>query len=101
MAGHRSARAWIGTVVFLLLAPGSVAGVIPWLITGWRVPDWGSWIWVVVALAAVLILSGVVFLLVSFARFAMAGGTPAPPAPTQHLVVEGRTATCATRCTWL
>ena len=30
------ARAWIGTIVFLLLAPGVVAGFIPWLVSGWR-----------------------------------------------------------------
>jgi protein-S-isoprenylcysteine O-methyltransferase Ste14 len=89
MAERRTVRAWLGTIVFLFLAPGIVAGLVPWLITGWRVPDWGGWLPVVVVVAALLILPGIAFLLISFARFAMAGGTPAPPAPTQHLVVEG------------
>ena len=31
------ARAAVGTVVFLFLAPGVVAGVIPWLLTRWEV----------------------------------------------------------------
>lgn len=89
MAGASRVRAWLGTFVFLLLAPGIVAGLIPWIITGWRVPDWGSWLPVVFVLAGALILPGIAFLLIAFARFALAGGTPAPPAPTQHLVVEG------------
>ena len=28
-------RAALGSLVFLLLAPGVVAGVVPWLLTGW------------------------------------------------------------------
>lgn len=87
MAGW--ARAWIGRIVFLLLAPGVVAGVIPWLITRWRIPDWGAWAWLVAPVSALLILAGVVFLLVSFVRFVLAGGTPAPVEPTKRLVVEG------------
>jgi protein-S-isoprenylcysteine O-methyltransferase Ste14 len=82
-------RAWVGTIVFLFLAPGVVAGLIPWLITGWRVPDWGGWIWPVAIVAGLLILSGIAVLLNAFARFARADGTPAPPVPTAHLVVVG------------
>lgn len=47
------------------------------------------WVWLVLPVAALLVLAGVAFLLVSFARFALAGGTPAPTEPTQRLVVEG------------
>jgi protein-S-isoprenylcysteine O-methyltransferase Ste14 len=82
-------RAWIGTIVFLLLVPGIVAGLIPWLITGWRIPDWGGWLMPVAIVAGVLILGGIVVLLDAFVRFARADGTPAPPAPTAHLVVVG------------
>jgi protein-S-isoprenylcysteine O-methyltransferase Ste14 len=82
-------RAWVGTIVFLFLAPGIVAGVIPWILTGWRVPDWGGWFWPVVIVSAIVILGGVAVLLDAFARFARADGTPAPPAPTAHLVVVG------------
>jgi protein-S-isoprenylcysteine O-methyltransferase Ste14 len=82
-------RAWVGTIVFLFLAPGVVAGLIPWLITGWRMPDWGGWIWPIAIVACLLILSGIVVLLDAFVRFARADGTPAPPAPTAHLVVVG------------
>lgn len=82
-------RAWIGTIVFLVIAPGVVAGLIPWLITGWRMPNWGGWVWPVSIVAGLVILGGVVVLLDAFIRFARADGTPAPPAPTAHLVVVG------------
>lgn len=82
-------RAWVGTVVFLLLAPGVVAGLIPALITQWRNPRAGGGISGVVIVAAIMILSGIVVLLGAFIRFARADGTPAPPMPTGHLVVVG------------
>ncbi|MEO5920130.1 MAG: methyltransferase, partial [Pseudolysinimonas sp.] len=82
-------RAWVGTIVFLFLAPGIVAGLIPWLITGWRVPEWGAWMWPVAIVSGALILGGLIVLLDAFVRFARADGTPAPPAPTAHLVVVG------------
>lgn len=83
------ARAWIGTILFLLLAPGVIAGLIPWLISGWRWRDWGGLAWVVVPIAWILIAVGVVILLHAFALFALHRGTPAPVAPTQNLVVTG------------
>src|SRR3954454_5962366 len=82
-------RAWVGTIVFLVLAPGVVAGLIPAIITGWRISWDGGWASPVVILAAVLVLGGLLVLLDAFIRFARADGTPAPPAPTRHLVVVG------------
>jgi protein-S-isoprenylcysteine O-methyltransferase Ste14 len=82
-------RAWVGTVVFLVLTPGTVAGLIPGLITGWRIPWTGSWVSPVATVAAILILTGVIVLLDAFIRFARADGTPAPSMPTVHLVVVG------------
>jgi protein-S-isoprenylcysteine O-methyltransferase Ste14 len=84
-----SARAWIGTVVFLVLAPGVVAGFIPWLISGWRWYDWGGAAWAVVPIAWIAITIGVGFLLHAFALFALHRGTPAPVASTETLVVTG------------
>lgn len=81
-------RAWIGTILFLLLAPGVVAGLIPWLISGWRWYDWGGGAWIV-PIAWIMIALGVVFLLHAFALFALHRGTPAPVAPTETLVVTG------------
>ncbi|KQR06889.1 isoprenylcysteine carboxyl methyltransferase [Arthrobacter sp. Leaf145] len=89
MAQARSpARAWMGTFLFLFLAPGVVAGLIPWTISGWRLQDWGA-AWVVALIGWVAIAAGTVFLLHSFALFAMHRGTPAPAAPTEALVVTG------------
>lgn len=83
------ARAWIGTIVFLFVAPGVVAGLVPWLITGWRWHDWDGAAWVVLPLAWLVIAVGVGFLLYAFGLFALQRGTPAPVAPTQALVVTG------------
>jgi protein-S-isoprenylcysteine O-methyltransferase Ste14 len=82
-------RAWVGTIVFLALAPGIVAGLIPWLITGWRIPWPEGSVWPVAVVSGIVILSGVAVLLDAFVRFARADGTPAPPMPTARLVVVG------------
>jgi protein-S-isoprenylcysteine O-methyltransferase Ste14 len=84
-----TARAWIGTIAFLFLAPGIVAGFIPWLITGWQWHDWDGAAWVILPVAWLVIALGVTFLLYAFALFAVHHGTPAPIAPTQTLVVTG------------
>ncbi|SDC57039.1 Protein-S-isoprenylcysteine O-methyltransferase Ste14 [Geodermatophilus telluris] len=82
-------RSWVGTTVFLLLAPGVVAGLVPGLISGWRIPWSGGWASPVAVVAGAGIAAGAVVLLDAFVRFARADGTPAPPAPTAHLVVVG------------
>src|SRR3954470_11761010 len=82
-------RAWVGTLVFLVLTPGVVAGLIPGLITGWRIPWTGAWVMPVAIVGFVVILSGALVLLDAFIRFARADGTPAPPMPTAHLIVVG------------
>jgi protein-S-isoprenylcysteine O-methyltransferase Ste14 len=81
--------AWIGTIVYLFLAPGVVAGLIPWLISGWRPYHWGGASWVLVPIAWTGIAVGVAFLLHAFTLFALHRGTPAPIAPAQALVVTG------------
>ena len=84
----RRMNATIGTVVFFVLAPGVVAGAIPWWLTGWEVGI--SWPTAVRACGAVLTAAGVVVLMQAFARFVREGrGTPAPVAPTETLVVGG------------
>jgi protein-S-isoprenylcysteine O-methyltransferase Ste14 len=81
------ARAAAGSLVFLLVAPGVVAGLVPWLLTGWD--STGPPLALRVA-GGVLIAAGVAVLLSAFARFVIEGiGTPAPVAPTEHLVVGG------------
>src|SRR5919112_361193 len=56
-------RAWAGTVAFLVLTPGVVAGLIPGVITGWRIPWTGGWGSPVAIVAAIVILGGVIVLL--------------------------------------
>lgn len=67
-----------------------VAGLIPWWLTGWRFENPAPF-WVPVrVLGALLTVAAAVVLVSAFARFVMEGiGTPAPVAPTQHLVVGG------------
>jgi protein-S-isoprenylcysteine O-methyltransferase Ste14 len=86
----KTREAAIGSGVFFVLAPGVVAGVVPWWLTGWDVaaplPHWA----VARVLGAALIVAGVVVLAQAFVRFVREGsGTPAPPAPTDRLVVGG------------
>lgn len=86
---HKSA-AVIGSTVFFIAVPLVVGGVIPWLLTGWqRHPGFLDMVPLRLAGAA-LILAGLPALIDSFVRFALEGlGTPAPIAPTSHLVVTG------------
>lgn len=84
-----SLRAWIGTILFLFVAPGVVAGLIPWLISGWRRQDWGAAASILDPLAWIVIAGAVVFLLYAFALFALHQGTAAPVAPTRTLVATG------------
>jgi protein-S-isoprenylcysteine O-methyltransferase Ste14 len=81
----------LGSVLFFVIAPGTVAGYLPWTFTHWHMrtlsffgAEWTRW------LGAALIAFGLVPLVNSFWRFAMEGlGTPAPIAPPQTLVVTG------------
>ena len=80
-------RAAIGSFLFLLVAPGVVAGVVPWLLTDWDADEW----WLPLRLlGGLVIVAGVAVLLHAFARFVLEGlGTPAPVAPPERLVVRG------------
>jgi protein-S-isoprenylcysteine O-methyltransferase Ste14 len=79
-----------GSAVFLVIAPGFVAGLAPWWISRWRFQAPFFELPLFPIAGGVLITLGVIGLLDSFARFAVQGsGTPAPVFPTQHLVVTG------------
>jgi protein-S-isoprenylcysteine O-methyltransferase Ste14 len=79
-------RAASGSLLFLVV-PGVVAGLVPWLLTGWE--SAGPPVWIV-ALGWILVVAGAAVLLDAFARFVVEGvGTPAPVAPTGKLVVGG------------
>jgi protein-S-isoprenylcysteine O-methyltransferase Ste14 len=81
-------KAAVGSFVFFVVAPVVVAGVVPWLIGGWE--SVGVWWLPLRVLGVVLVLTGGGVLVHSFSRFITEGiGTPAPVAPTEHLVVGG------------
>lgn len=78
----------LGSAAFFIVAPGTIAGVIPWLITHWRFGEDASF--AVGAAGVMLILTGLAILIECFARFALKGrGTPAPIAAPKELVVSG------------
>src|SRR5579863_555565 len=80
----------LGSFCFLLLAPGLVAGVVPWWISGWQIRPPLLGIPGVRIVGVGFMILGTPLLLDSFARFAIQGlGTPAPIFPTRHLVVTG------------
>jgi len=86
----RRGPAAAGSAVFFALAPGVVAGLLPWLLTGWRPGRPPAELWPLRLAGAVLVVAGAAVLVHAFARFAVEGlGTPAPVAPTAHLVVGG------------
>ena len=91
MAASRSKTANVAfSALFLLVAPGTFAGFVPWLISSWH---WGPAFFGIDILrwvGAALIAAGVFALIDSFARFAVQGlGTPAPPMPPRRLVITG------------
>jgi protein-S-isoprenylcysteine O-methyltransferase Ste14 len=73
-----------------MLAPGVVAGLVPYWLTDWRIGEPlfdGAFSRLIGALS---IVAGVPVLVAAFARFVAEGlGTPAPVAPTEHLVIGG------------
>jgi protein-S-isoprenylcysteine O-methyltransferase Ste14 len=80
----------IGSLVFLVLAPGIVAGLVPWSISRWTLAPPFAGYGALKVVGAALIVAGLIPLLDAFTRFAVEGeGTPAPVAPTKHLVVRG------------
>jgi len=85
----RTSTAAAGSTAFFLVAPGTVVGVIPWLITRWEIPGSTSGWRAAQVLGVVLIVAGLIPVVHAFAQFAKAGGTPMPLAPTQRLVVNG------------
>ena len=88
MSEMNRTEALVGSAAFFVIAPGSVAGLVPWLITHWRFGE-GASSGVSIAGGVVIALS-LALLIECFARFAIKGsGTPAPIAPTKELVVSG------------
>lgn len=82
--------ALLGSAFFLVLAPGTVAGFVPWYLCRWDMSPPLLGFALLRIVGVLLVLAGLPVLLDSFARFALQGlGTPAPVAPTEHLVISG------------
>ena len=86
----RRPTAAVASAVFFLVGPGIMAGLIPWLLTGWQVrelvPYWAP----MRVLGVILLVAGLIALIRAFVRFVMEGlGTPAPIAAPERLVVGG------------
>ena len=80
----------VGSIVFFAIAPGTIAGLIPYLLTGWMSGAPESVVPTVPAAGLLLVAAGLALIIDCFARFALQGrGTPAPVAPTEYLVVSG------------
>ena len=85
----RRSSAALGSAAFFAIAPGTVVGLIPWLITRWELHQpWPQWM-VAQVVGVGLICVGLVPPVSAFVEFVKAGGTPMPLAPTQRLVVSG------------
>jgi protein-S-isoprenylcysteine O-methyltransferase Ste14 len=83
----QKSRAAVSSAAFFVVAPGTVVGLIPWLMTRWEIAD-SIPMWQVV-IGVVLIVAGLIPPVHAFAQFVKAGGTPMPVAPTERLVVTG------------
>jgi protein-S-isoprenylcysteine O-methyltransferase Ste14 len=88
---RRLTVAAVGSAVFFVVAPGVVAGLVPWLISGWDVrwpmsASGGG----MMALGAAILAVAVLVLIRNFVRFVVEGrGTPSPVLQTERLVVGG------------
>jgi len=86
----RKSVAVLGSAIFFAIAPGTIAGLVPWWIARWEFGPAVLGAEFARPAGGVLIALGLVPLLESFARFALKGlGTPAPVLPPKRLVVSG------------
>ncbi|MFB4274188.1 isoprenylcysteine carboxylmethyltransferase family protein [Nonomuraea sp. MTCD27] len=88
----RRTPAAVVSAAFFAAAPGTVAVLVPYWISGWRMrgpfPD--PVMIPLRALGAILVLAGLAVLVDAFVRFVLEGlGTPIPVAPPDRLVIGG------------
>ena len=85
-------RFWaaLGSLLFFVIAPGTIVGLVPWSITHWQLRPAFFGIEALRLAGAAPVFVGLVLLVESFARFVWKGfGTPAPIAPPTKLVMTG------------
>src|SRR5262245_65772981 len=80
----------LGSAVFFVVAPCTLAGLVPWSITGWQLQPPFLGLELTRGLGAILILAGVPGLIDAFALFVLTGiGTSAPIQTPPHSAVTG------------
>jgi protein-S-isoprenylcysteine O-methyltransferase Ste14 len=89
-SGRSTLQAALGTILFVLfVGPGPVIGLVPLLLSGWRLRPpflgWEPFRWI----GAALLLLGLPAMVDALIRFVRRRGTPAPIAPPERLVVAG------------
>jgi protein-S-isoprenylcysteine O-methyltransferase Ste14 len=90
--GNPMRRFWaaLGSLLFFVIAPGTLAVYLPWSITGWHLKPPFLGVDALRIVGATLVFLGLVAIVGSFIRFVWKGfGTPAPVAPPTRLVVTG------------
>ena len=87
---NKRIAALLGSLAFFWIAPATVAGYIPWMLTKWQMQppllraSGSRW------LGGALLGAGAIIVVDSFARCALKGlGTPMPLAPPERLVISG------------
>ena len=85
-----SARLGAITVLFFFAAPGTIAGLVPYLLTRWQPHNWYAATIPARMAGGLLLAAGLAALLACFRRFVVEGrGTPAPIVAPERLVVRG------------
>ena len=85
-----SARLGSITVLFFFVAPGTIVGLVPYLLTRWEPHNWYAATIAARIAGGVLLATGLAALLECFRRFVVEGrGTPAPVVAPERLVVHG------------
>jgi len=80
----------VGTVVFVAVVPGTVIGIVPYLLSGWHLQPPLLRLTALRGLGGVVFLCGLPIFFDFLIRFVRDGhGTPAPIAPPRQLVVTG------------
>ena len=88
------------SAIFAISAPGTVAGIVPWWISRWKMQAPFLHFYGFRVIGILFILASLPVLLDSFARFALQGlGTPAPASPRAIWWSRACIVMFATRCT--
>ena len=86
----KRSTAAVGSALFFVVAPGTVIGLIPWLLTGWQIHDPLPYWAPLRVVGAVFLIAGLAVAGQAFVRFVVEGlGTPMPVAAPGRLVVGG------------